>query len=280
MLLCALRKDLNQIAAGITAITTGTKVKEEVAKNPAAVASGGSARAVRRGQTNYHPNGAKKSQKIRPISLGIKDKNKICIKRTVFYKQFGGKSNPNMLSQNQAHELLGPDIIRAVTEIIEKANRHRLRVTAAEAGIIEPRTRASFMNDLMIHFAKRILPPLGATVLKCHNRIIFDIKGVALLTFKKLNKNRIGSNIPTQFALNFASQGDLPGIPSRLDRLVAGYTPNPDWSSFEGIFITLPNGKSVEWSLPLETASNLTEMPKPKINEKQPKTDTNQGFIP
>jgi hypothetical protein len=33
-------KDLNQIAANITALTTGTKIKEEVAKNPAAVALG------------------------------------------------------------------------------------------------------------------------------------------------------------------------------------------------------------------------------------------------
>ncbi len=36
----AMPKDLNQIAANITALTTGTKVKEEVAKNPAAVALG------------------------------------------------------------------------------------------------------------------------------------------------------------------------------------------------------------------------------------------------
>jgi hypothetical protein len=33
-------KDLNQIAANIAALTTGTKVKEEAAKNPAAVALG------------------------------------------------------------------------------------------------------------------------------------------------------------------------------------------------------------------------------------------------
>ncbi len=35
-----MRKDLNQIAASITALTTGTKVQEEAAKNPAAVALG------------------------------------------------------------------------------------------------------------------------------------------------------------------------------------------------------------------------------------------------
>ena len=35
-----MRKDLNQIAAKIVSLTTGTKVKEEVAKNPAAVALG------------------------------------------------------------------------------------------------------------------------------------------------------------------------------------------------------------------------------------------------
>jgi hypothetical protein len=35
-----MRKDLNQIAANITALTTGTKIKEENAKNPAAVALG------------------------------------------------------------------------------------------------------------------------------------------------------------------------------------------------------------------------------------------------
>jgi len=34
------KKDLNQIAANIVALTTGTKVKEEAAKNPAAVALG------------------------------------------------------------------------------------------------------------------------------------------------------------------------------------------------------------------------------------------------
>jgi len=33
------KKDLNQIAANIVALTTGTKVKEEVAKNPAAVSA-------------------------------------------------------------------------------------------------------------------------------------------------------------------------------------------------------------------------------------------------
>lgn len=35
-----MRKDLNQIAANIAALTTGTKIKEEAAKNPAAVALG------------------------------------------------------------------------------------------------------------------------------------------------------------------------------------------------------------------------------------------------
>lgn len=35
-----MRKDLNQIAANIAALTTETKPKEEAAKNPAAVALG------------------------------------------------------------------------------------------------------------------------------------------------------------------------------------------------------------------------------------------------
>jgi len=34
------KKDLNQIAPNIVALTTGTKSKQEVAKNPAAVALG------------------------------------------------------------------------------------------------------------------------------------------------------------------------------------------------------------------------------------------------
>ncbi len=34
------KKDLNQIAANIVSLTTGTKPKEEAAKNPAAVALG------------------------------------------------------------------------------------------------------------------------------------------------------------------------------------------------------------------------------------------------
>jgi hypothetical protein len=35
-----MRKDINQMAANVVALTTGTKLKEEVAKNPAAVELG------------------------------------------------------------------------------------------------------------------------------------------------------------------------------------------------------------------------------------------------
>jgi hypothetical protein len=34
------KKDINQMAANVMALTTGTKLKEEAAKNPAAVALG------------------------------------------------------------------------------------------------------------------------------------------------------------------------------------------------------------------------------------------------
>jgi hypothetical protein len=92
---------------------------------------------------------------------------------------------------------------------------------------------------------------LGIRVIKRHGRILFDIQGQVILHFKKLDRFLHSSNLQTEFAYSFIRQFDLPGIPSTLPRLIAGYIPSPDWTGILSAHITYPNGNEIMWSYSL-----------------------------
>jgi hypothetical protein len=173
-----------------------------------------------------------------------------------------------MINDSEAarlEKLLGP-IYAHIREAILEAFRYRQTRYAEELSTHTARTRASLLNDLIIfRFMQRKLREIGIRVFKINNRILFDIRGELILHFKKLNGQLQSSNLQTEFAYAFTRQQELPGIPTKLLRLVAGYVPSKDWTAITGVYVTLPKGNKVEWSRSLmDQADNITNLPNQK----------------
>jgi len=92
---------------------------------------------------------------------------------------------------------------------------------------------------------------------------VVNIKDVVLLRFKKLDNNKRSRNIPTTQQYLFRAQLDLPGIPSELTHLEAGYVLNELQTGLDGVYITCPNKNRLEWFIDLTPLSgtNVARLP-------------------
>jgi hypothetical protein len=171
-----------------------------------------------------------------------------------------------MLNKHEAEKLekfLRP-FYGPIHEAILGGFRNRLTRYSEELLNHTARTRACLTNDLIVvEFIKKELKPLGIRIIKRHGRILFDIQGQVLLHFKKLDRFLQSSNLQTEFAYAFIRQFDLPGIPSTLPRLIAGYIPSPDWTGILSVHITYPVGEEIVWS------RSLTEKPEIITNQEE-----------
>lgn len=153
-------------------------------------------------------------------------------------------------SEDDLREILKP-IFPILEQIIRDGFRFYVDSYRDFAFKHSPRTRASTINDHIVDLAMQRLPAFGIRSARLMQRSLFEFKGECLLHFKKLNRRKLTANYPTLFALDFNKQLDLPGLPSTLPRLVAGYVPTPDWSGVESVYVTCPNGDDVEWFIDL-----------------------------
>lgn len=114
----------------------------------------------------------------------------------------------------------------------------------------EARTRANLIHDHAVGYAKQNLAPMaGIRYLRVQERNLFQIRDTVILSFKKLDQQLLGSNYPTSFALEFAKQEHLPGIPDSLPRLNVGYVPDVTFTQLYGIFVTYPKSTGeLNWS--------------------------------
>jgi hypothetical protein len=168
----------------------------------------------------------------------------------------------NNLESERLEKILRP-IYGHIREAILGGFRYRQTRYSEELSNHTPRTRACLVNDLIVvEFMKRKLKEFGIRVFKIHSRILFDIRGEVILHFKKLDGNLLSSNLQTEFAYAFTRQKDLPGIPSTLPRLIAGYIPNRDWTAIDGVAVTLPRGTEILWSRSLLDQSSVIQLQK------------------
>lgn len=158
---------------------------------------------------------------------------------------------------NQAQQLLYPlqDIFRScIAESYQDSQEHEYN-----AHELHSRTKASIIHDRIVARVKEKTQDIPNVVEFKQKRSGFLLRIIGdtldmYVRFKKLNQQLRTSNIPTQRALAFAKQGQL-----TLEELVkptlnlnAGYVPNRFGTELNGIFITCPNGKKIEWSIALE----------------------------
>ncbi|MFY8000289.1 MAG: hypothetical protein ACOVSW_16965 [Candidatus Kapaibacteriota bacterium] len=160
---------------------------------------------------------------------------------------------------SQAQQLLYPvqDIFRScIAESYQDSQENEYK-----AHELHSRTKASINNDRIVARIKEKTRDIPNVVEVKQKRGGFLLRVIGenldlYVRFKKLNRQLRTSNIPTQQALAFAKQKQL-----TLEELLkpalnlnAGYVQNRFGTELNGIFITCPNGKEIEWSIALEVA--------------------------
>ena len=172
------------------------------------------------------------------------------------------------ISQFDAESTLKP-YIHIFKEVIDLAWNEYNDLYSVDLRLIHSaRTRSSIVHDLMRHHAIRLFDGMpGVYLVIIRGLFLVDIEGKVVVRFKKLRRDRRGSNILTGQTMLFNSQQfDLPGIPARPTGLVAGYQLDDLQLHIDARLITCPDASGVAWHIdvdksPVESpADNVIEI--------------------
>lgn len=91
---------------------------------------------------------------------------------------------------------------------------------------------------------------------------VVDFMGHVNLRFKKVDSSGKGRNAETKQQIKFDNQEDIPGLPAKAIRVIAGYQAEPSLTRIEKILVSRPHGKSVEWcvQIVLETGTRWVDI--------------------
>jgi hypothetical protein len=151
------------------------------------------------------------------------------------------------------------------------------------------RTRASWIFDGMVKHARASFVGVpGVELRERRNMFFLEMDGKVLLRFKKLDRNRKVSNIPTAQQLRLLNQEfvqlELNGIPRKLIILNAGYQLNPLQTDIENLLVTLQEGRSVTWTyaLPQDAdgeAFSITVLPQAPLPPTPPRVRAKKDAV-
>lgn len=120
---------------------------------------------------------------------------------------------------------------------------------------IKSRTIATLIYDFIEAHAKKELDGLdGVQLLSIDGLFMAVLHDKVVLRFKKLNGNKMPSNIPTKQTLDYMNQQlDLPNMPLHAS-LIVGYELDRLKTKLQEVTITCPNGDKNLWSFNLHGA--------------------------
>jgi hypothetical protein len=106
------------------------------------------------------------------------------------------------------------------------------------------RGRANIIWELMVDEAKKRFP--GVTVNEDQNRFVLMFHEKANVVFKKLGDEGMPSNYPTQTALEFSCQPELPHMPE-FARITIGYELNGLGTELTAVTANCFDGPNIVW---------------------------------
>jgi len=147
------------------------------------------------------------------------------------------------------------------------------------------RTRSSLINDYMVDNAKKAFASRhpAITFPTIRGRTFMMIGNEFRVAFKKLDSRKCTRNIPTQQALAFVNQLQVPGL--SMTNVVVGYQWNLLQTAAKGVFIACPVGQRNEWDIeikapivkPVARIPDYLERSEPEVKVK-PKLGAGEGI--
>ena len=160
-------------------------------------------------------------------------------------------------TQEGAEELIGPELANLILEsVLAGFKDYSENVSDKSRTICSLATKASFINDHMIHHARRLMDGHpDVNFLPRNGRTHLLIRQQVEIKLKKLNNRRRSSNILTkavwkynnQLPLPFFPQLELPDFINLITHLIAGYQDNRLKTGVEAVYIVCPLGKVNKW---------------------------------
>jgi hypothetical protein len=129
-------------------------------------------------------------------------------------------------------------------------------------------TRAAIVRDNMVYHVKRLFSDIqGVDCFQRGQLFLLIIGNQVCIKFKKLGGNMKPRYIPTQQALSYMEQVEIPGIP-QASRWVAGYRLDELQTGIKNILLIYPMGaKSIPWYLELTPTINTIFTPSKEESE-------------
>lgn len=137
------------------------------------------------------------------------------------------------------------------------------------------RLRANAMHDLMVDEARARFADFETA--EAENRFVVLLSEQAHVRFKKLGEDGLPRNYPTQGALLFEYQPELPGLLEPFARLTVGYRLDKAGTRVEAVEIVCQNGKTVEWRYEIpetRVAAPVRLKPALKVETSEPRVRT------
>jgi len=139
-----------------------------------------------------------------------------------------------------------------------------------------PTTRAAIVRDNMVYHVKRLFSDVqGVHYFQRGQLFLLIIKNQVCIKFKKLDNKLKPRHIPTQQALSYMNQLEIPGI-TPASNWIAGYRLDTLQAGIKDIFLTYPVGVTgIPWHLELTPIVEMIAMN--SEGESKRRRKTNEG---
>lgn len=178
-----------------------------------------------------------------------------------------------LISLEEAKQIVTPEIAAGLALCSDKAFKEWFNEVSDKARAnCTASTKASFINDHMVSYAKQIFPPdnkMGVQIIKVNNREKLLIKDKIIIKMKKFNRNMKSVNILTDAVFYYNSQLKPPPLNSQFSmfpleddvaHLMNGYQEDSLKIGMKP-FIVCPMGKRNYWIWSLDFIMTPTEAP-------------------
>ena len=121
--------------------------------------------------------------------------------------------------------------------------------------------RANAVWSFILHEAQSLFQDHSSIrAIENPQNTIFVIDERVIIRFKKLDSKGFSQNYPTQTALGFNAQLEIPGVPSLL-RLDVGYVLNDIGTSISRVLVVCRSGNTVRWLDEIDPPTTATVTP-------------------
>eukprot|EP01012_Entosiphon_sulcatum_P056712 TRINITY_DN80401_c0_g1_i1.p2 TRINITY_DN80401_c0_g1~~TRINITY_DN80401_c0_g1_i1.p2 ORF type:complete len:220 (-),score=18.15 TRINITY_DN80401_c0_g1_i1:1189-1800(-) len=143
-----------------------------------------------------------------------------------------------------------------------------IKYDSQRAAIHTNRTKANLIRDYVVHYARLSFQErTDAKIIEKGGLFVILINDKFAIRFKKLNKDKLSSNIPTRQATRFSTNQlilSFPDFQHNITNLDAGYISDTNYTFYDGVrdaYLVCRNGNNLYWSLKLDSADSIVTLP-------------------